>query len=131
MSGHFLNLSNHATSGWSVEQRGAAARMGGEVLDLAFPVVDPGWAEEEVAWGAREFVEAREELWGSIRHAMVAGEPLMVLHLVAGLQERGIQCWTATTERRTEVRPDGTKVSVFGFVRFRAWPRVRLEESGG
>ena len=57
-----------------------------------------------------------------------AGEPLMALHLVAGLQARGVRCWTATTERRTEVRPDGTKVSVFGFVRFRAWPRVRLEE---
>lgn len=124
----FVNLSNHASLGWFEQQRKEAAMLGGEILDLGFPNVEPAWSEAEVARRAREFVEARVDLLKGVHHAMVAGEPLMALHLVACLQERGLQCWTATTERRTEVRPDGAKVSVFEFVRFRAWPRMKLEE---
>lgn len=127
----FLNLSNHISPGWSAEQRAAAIELASDVHDLPFPVVDPAWSEAEVAAAAARFLAEREERWGDVREAMVAGEPLMALYLVAGLQAQGVRCWTATTERRTEVRPDGTKVSVFGFVRFRAWPRVRLDENGG
>ena len=105
--------------------------MGAGIVEVGFPTVDPAWSEAEVAAAAARFLAEREERWGDVREAMVAGEPLMALYLVAGLQARGVRCWTATTERRTEVRPDGTKVSVFGFVRFRAWPRVRLDENGG
>lgn len=42
----FINFTNHPSAQWSAEQK-AAAQAYGEVIDLAFPAIDP--AADEAA----------------------------------------------------------------------------------
>jgi hypothetical protein len=120
----FLNLSNHPSSSWSAEQRGASLALAGAVLDHPFPNVPPEADEAEVAALAAECLKALPA--GEVTAAMVAGEPTLCVHLVAGLQARGVVCYAATTERRSVVGADGVKTSVFAFKKWRAWPGVRV-----
>lgn len=132
-SGLFLNLSNHPSSQWSNEQREAALALAGpaaRIVDLPFPQVDP----------RRTDLKYLDELIASLpvqefalryRHApkaaMVQGEHVLTVLLVARLLELGFRCYAATSERQTEVQPDGRKVVTFRFVCFRPYPAIRLE----
>ena len=120
----FLNLSNHPSAGWSTEQREAALALAGALHDHPFPTVPAEADEAEVAALAAGCLEALPA--GGVTAAMVAGEPTLCVHLVAGLQARGVVCYAATTERRSVVGADGVKVSVFAFKKWRAWPGVRV-----
>ncbi len=124
----FLNLSNHPSAGWSAEQRTAAEALAPVLVDHPFPSVPPEADEgavTELAAKTLTDLAARVDL-AVVAAAMVAGEPTLCVHLVAGLQEWGVPCVAATTERRTVVGADGVKVSVFGFRRFRGWARMRV-----
>lgn len=46
----FINFTNHPSAQWSAEQK-AAAQAYGEVIDLAFPAIDP--AADEGSAGTR------------------------------------------------------------------------------
>ncbi len=54
-------------------------------------------------------------------HALVQGEFTLVLELVWRLQDRGVTCLAATTERQTTDHGDGRRTSTFRFVRFRPY----------
>lgn len=128
----FLNLSNHPSAGWSDEQRHAALALGCRSLeDLPFPGVPPEADEAELATLAAATLEAAMEHKPAA--AMVAGEPGLVALLVAGLQARGVRCYTATTRREAveALQADGTvrKTSTFRFVRWRAYPPITLAQS--
>lgn len=116
----FLNLSNHPSSAWSNDQREAARRYAPELVDLEFPHVSPLWGEEDIK-------RCAEELLGQIppltTHAMVVGEPSLTMELVRRLQERGVVCLTATTERDVTYEGD-QKTSRFRFVQFRPYPNL-------
>ena len=57
--------------------------------------------------------------------AMVAGEPVLVLRLVARLQAMMIDCYAATT-RRVTTEKDGVKTSLFEFHHFRPFPKITI-----
>lgn len=118
----FINLSNHHSSKWTSSQVEAARKLGGEVIDLPFPNVDPRASMEAVELLAVETAKRVPE--GSV--ALVQGEFTLTTALVSTLTGRGVLCVCATSERRSveTTRPDGTvvKTAEFSFVTFRPYP---------
>lgn len=117
----FINFSNHASGKWSAEQLEAARELGGEVIDIAFPQVDPKATAAEVAELAAE--KAAEIIALAPEAAMIAGETGLVFHVISRLREAGVRCYTACSERNTieKTLDDGSteKKVVFSFVQFR------------
>jgi hypothetical protein len=122
--GIFLNISNHPSSGWSEAQTGAALALAERIVDIAFPNVPPAASLADVEKMA---LDLSVEVPAETSHALVQGEFTLAFELVRRLQARGIICLAATTERRTEVAPNGAKTSVFTFVQFRAYPELDPE----
>ncbi len=115
----FLNLSNHPSALWSAEQTEAAWRLGGEIIDLPFPQVDPDGDETHIAALADEYcqrVSALAEGKNITVHLM--GEMTFTFALLLRLHAKGIPCVASTTKRVT-VEKDGVKTSIFKFVKFR------------
>ncbi|MFQ5569550.1 MAG: CRISPR-associated protein [Rhodothermales bacterium] len=124
-----LNLSNHPSSGWGADQRGAAAAQFGSVEDLVFPNIDPEWDAAQVAALADDYVvrcievlRPHERPSGAVH---VMGEMTFTCALVARLHARGIPCVASTTERIVKKMPNGDRRITFRFVRFRAYPRIQ------
>lgn len=117
-----INLSNHPSQGWSREQTEAASAYG-EIVDMAFPDVNPQWDEREIAAKADEIC-GRICGMDDVRAVHVAGEPTLVFALVSRLLDRGVRCVSSTTERISQELPDGRKLSAFRFVRLREFRRT-------
>ncbi len=122
----FLNLSNHPLAGWTAPQLDAARKLGlGEPRDLAggLPLVPPEADTAQVRTMAQELVERALEL--GTAGAFVAGDYYLSFALVAGLQARGVRCFTATTERvvHEEAGDDDAirRSARFRFVRWREY----------
>jgi len=115
----FINLSNHPSSGWSLKQLKAAKKYG-EVIDLAFPNIEPQFSSKDVNELADIIAEGVVEIDD---HAVVhiMGEMTFTYAVVFRLKARGITCLASTTERNTIMMPNGTKVSDFKFVQFREY----------
>ena len=121
----FVNFSNHPLATWSLEQLAAARALGlGEPADLdgGMPLVPPAADRHEVARLAEELVE---QAGPGLRGACVFGELSLTVALLRLLQQRGVRCFTSTTERISEERrqPDGSviKENRFRFVRWREY----------
>ncbi len=121
-----LNLTNHPVETWGEEQRAEAERRWGRVVDLAFPLIPPEWDTDEALNLARTYARTcRERLAGAAEPSAVhvMGEMTFTFALVALLQREGIPCVASTTRREVTILEDGSKRSVFRFVRFRAYPQ--------
>jgi len=57
----FINVSNHPSSKWNKDQLEAARTLGGEVMDVQFPAVDPHWETWEVEREALRLFEEKIE----------------------------------------------------------------------
>lgn len=123
----FLNISNHPSSGWSEAQRSSALALADLSTITDWPSselqVDPSAHTAEVAAIAASI--AQRIIDDGYQHAMVAGEPVLVWHLVNHLSTAGVACYAATTARAVteEVLEDGSlrKVTRFQFVRWRTY----------
>ena len=100
----------------------AAERLGGEIVDIPFPVVDPAGDAESVAALADCYCRmALETSDGQEVVVHVMGEMTFTFALVQRLQAVGIPCVASTTERVVNETPDGRKESLFKFVQFRKY----------
>ena len=116
-----INLSNHPTTLWS-DCQVAEARKWGELMDMPFPKVDPHVDSQDITglvdeYSSRILALARDHVL--VVHVM--GEMTFTYRVVARLKAAGIECVASTTERKVIERADGTKISSFQFVRFRAY----------
>ena len=118
----FINCSNHKSSDWSQKQLEAAKEYG-DVVDIAFPAVDPASTAEGLS-------EVADRLYEEIiKHApdcvMCQGEFTLTYAVVSRLKRAGIKTVAACSERRVEETQleDGTtrKIAVFAFVGFREY----------
>lgn len=121
----FVNLSNHPSSGWSKEQHEAASQYG-EIKDIPFPVIDPGWDTELVEICAIDYLGyckdlIQENKISSVIHLM--GEHIFCFILAQLLLKEGYVCLTSTTERIVSVC-DNVKTSCFVFVSFRKYKLI-------
>lgn len=120
-----INLSNHPSANWKQEQVEAAKKYG-RVHDMDFPQIDPEAGSLQVAQLADQYEQkvrqllAQENTGASAVHLM--GELTFCFALVARLQKAGITCLASTSRRDTVENGDGSKTSVFRFVRFRDYP---------
>jgi len=138
-----INLTNHPSSAWSVEQREAAISRYGEIVDLKFPHISPTASRAEVAKLAQEYVNRCQELLPDpYVHrpecpALTDGDcacPDDGIHLMGeisfcllfasawggvGDDEHPAPIVVSTTERVVEDLGHGQKKSTFKFVGFR------------
>ena len=113
----FLNVSNHPSGKWAIEQLRAA---GGTVKDIPFPNVPPTASHEDVAGMVCGILHTICMFATPGEHILVQGEMTLTFALVMALKALGYVPVAATTERvATEI--DGVKTSIFQFMQFRAY----------
>lgn len=124
----FINFSNHPSTGWSSIQRIAAERYGA-ILDIPFPGVSATAKTEEITKLADYFTQ-------KILHfhpdcVMCQGEFTLTVAVVRRLQESGVLCVCACSERKSmeEYLSDNItkKTAMFEFVQFRAYESMKVK----
>lgn len=100
ISGVFLNISNHPSSEWDVDQRRAARALGQPIRDLPFPEVPPEADEAWIRCKADELAESVCRLAPAA--ALVQGEFTLSFALVERLEATGIACYAASSPRLVE-----------------------------
>ena len=117
----FLNLSNHSSDKWSKAQLDAA-RAYGEVVDMPFPVIDPGATTEEIHRLAEEYAEEISSKYPDCDLTVhLMGEMTFCFRLVTLLHARGVRCVASTTQRKTSELEGSKKESIFEFQAFREY----------
>ncbi len=118
-----INLSNHPSEKWSTAQKNAAAIFG-NIFDMPFPFVNPGWSTGEII---RLSVRYEDEIIrlleckASEHNAVhLMGELTLCFDLLKRLQKRGITCIASTSERIVQEKGN-TKTAEFVFCRFREY----------
>lgn len=118
----FINFTNHPSNNWGQKQIEASLQFG-EIVDLAFPQVDPKSSEEEIHALAQRYIEHIVEM--EPEAILVAGEFSLCYHVVNGLLQKGVNVVCSCSERRTEEKTnaDGslTKTANFYFERYRKY----------
>lgn len=117
----FINCSNHPSRYWSREQIEAAEQYG-EVVDIRFPIVDPGMNEEEIAALAERM--SRKILYYRPDTVMCQGEFTLTYAIVQRLKGEKIRVMAACSKREVkEIHvPSGIRKEVtFRFERFREY----------
>lgn len=118
----FINHTNHPSTRWSAEQI-SAAKVYGEIFDMAFPAISAEATAQEV----RELAQANAEKILAFKPAAVLcqGEFNYTFAMVERLKNLGVRVLAATSERVTveEILTDGStrQVSTFRFVQFREY----------
>lgn len=115
----FINLTNHSSVNWSIEQLTAAHKYG-EIIDLTFPNIEPTFTTSMVNILANNTANSIRALGKDII-VHIMGEMTFTYAVVSRLKSLGITCLASTTERNTIVTPDGKKISEFKFVQFREY----------
>lgn len=116
----FINLSNHPSTNWSEQQINAAKKIGGEIIDISFPNIDPHDSSSSIQVLALRYYDQIINL--NPDAVMVSGEYTFTLRLYSMLRYHGVPTCVACTERKVEeIVHDGKtiKKSTFEFVQFR------------
>lgn len=121
-----INLTNHPAKQWPEAQLQAASRWG-EVVDMAFPVVNPDSTEEELEALSVQYVDRITAL--NPAAVLCQGEWIMTYMIVSLLLQRGIPVYAACSQRiaREEFLEDGTKQKIVLY-KFECFRKFRLPE---
>ena len=95
----FINCSNHPSAIWSKEQKQAAEAYG-QIRDIDFPEVDPGWTEQEIQ---READRICGEIFQyNVAAVMCQGEFTLTYAIVRNLRKEKFRRWrpAAAAERK-------------------------------
>ena len=117
----FLNISNHPSDKWAIEQIDAAMKLTTSIVDIKPPVVPPAYSIDEVIDLCDILVNSIPEM---VTHAMVSTEYTLTASIVRKLQAKGIICFAATTERNILELTPNKKTVVFKFIQFREFPNL-------
>ncbi|MDO4965766.1 MAG: hypothetical protein Q4E51_03580 [Lachnospiraceae bacterium] len=114
----FVNFSRSHTNKWTDEMRDEALDLvnDGELVNVAFPVVEPSATKEEVYKMADECVE---KIMGNNPAVVYClGDLSLLYRVVELLKAKGVKVVTACNERIVSKRDEG-KIAGFRFVQFR------------
>lgn len=113
-----LNLSNHPSTKWTLQQLTKAEETYKTVTDVPFPNVPPEATKKEVRQLAKQLFKQIKQQQPLAVHLM--GEMTFTYALVKMLKKAGITCIASTTNRIVEEK-DGKKIVQFQFVQFRRY----------
>ena len=123
----FINYTNHPSINWSEAQL-QAAKIYGEIIDMAFPEIDPHWDEEQMAFLACQ--QAEKIIAQKPVAVLVQGEFTFSYMLISLLLQADIKVLAACSQRCTESvineKQETIRRSVFKFVRFRQYLSCEL-----
>lgn len=117
----FINFTNHPSRLWGEKQLAAAGEFG-EIIDVAFPVVEPFASAEEVHSIALEYAEKIMGMGPDF--VLCQGEFCLAYNVISALKAEGIKVGAACSERNVieKAGPDGTeKTAIFNFIQFREY----------
>ena len=118
----FINLSSHPSTAWSLQQLSEASKYG-DIVDRAFPEVDPHMSGEDVRKTAQNIAAEIAEIKPDA--VMCQGEFTLTYALVQALKAYQITVFAACSQRCTEETTDENgntvKKAVFRFVQFRTY----------
>lgn len=116
-----VNFSNHPSHYWEKKQIEASHDYG-ELIDMPFPQIGPNATDKELQKLSDEYVQRIISLGDPKAITVhIMGEMTFAFMVVTKLKEMGIKCVASTTERKVTENDDGTKMSVFSFVKFREY----------
>lgn len=123
----FINVSNHPSSTWSVEQKQAALKGGRCLIDIPFPNVSPTATRKDIRDMGYELISTIDDTianYGgseSTATITIVGEFSLTIFVVTKLRILlpGLTIVVATSERNTVINEDGSKTIRFEFVQFR------------
>ncbi len=116
-----LNLSNHPSSAWSVEQMNATVEQFEQVVDMPFPNIDPHATSEEVEQLAYQYARTLHSQYiHGLTSLHIMGEMTFTYALLKALKN-SFDCYASTTERTAFEEADGCKTVQFKFVQFRSY----------
>ena len=127
MNALFINISNHPSSKWEVKQIDAALAIAnnGPIIDMIFPNIDPNMESSDVIDLAEDYfsnvINLISEYEADYVVFHIMGEMTFTYNLVKLLKENGYHCYASTTKRNVIEKEDGSKVSVFEFIKFREY----------
>lgn len=118
-----INLSNHPSPKWGRAQQEAAKILYGEVLDIAFPSVDPDGDVDYIENLANEYVDKVCLLAGGDKTCTVhlMGELTLTFAILKKLTKLDMECVASTSERLVKEFENGKKEVTFSFVQFRKY----------
>lgn len=119
----FINISNHPSSDWGIEQISKAKEYG-EIVDLPFPEIDPTWNQFKIFELCNEYFSTLKEIQTAYNSNVVVhlmGEYCFCYNLVNLLKEEGVEVVVSTSERKSKINEDGSKTIQFDFVQFRKY----------
>ena len=117
----FINLTNHPSAAWSVEQTNAAKEYG-EIIDYPFPNVSPDMSSDDIQKLAEEIFNDIISKYSDARLTVhVMGEFTMAYALIQLFKDAGITCVASTTERIVTETEPGKKNVEFHFVKLREY----------
>lgn len=118
----FLNISNHKSENWSMNQTSEAKKYG-EIVDIPFPAVNPRESDEYMNDLVDEYYQKVMEYKNPI--VMIQGEFVFTYRLVNKLKQAGIKVVASCSERRVteEIDENGCTIrrSQFEFIKFREY----------
>jgi predicted Zn-ribbon and HTH transcriptional regulator len=121
-----LNISNLASFNWPVKKKNSAVSGTGKIVDITFPAVPPGADESDlIKIGEALIQQAADADPNRESDIYLFGDLGLTCFLVPRLQEEGWHVVHSTVEQLSVLKQDGTKRSVFRFVRFRPYVRIR------
>jgi hypothetical protein len=113
-----INFTNHPFETWSENQKNDAIKEFNEVIDFAFPQIDPELDEMELEKLVRKYLEEILSKKPSAVHIM--GEMNFTFQMIYFLMQNKIPCYASTSERRMEKKGDQI-INTFIFKRFRKY----------
>ena len=125
-----INVTNHPFGNWQDAMKHAAINQYGTVVDLPFPSISPQADRDEIETLATDYWLRIQEilLRNNLSIADVTihlmGEFTFTYALLSLLEAAGIRAVASTSERNTVDLPDGSKNTIFNFVRFREYYTV-------
>ena len=117
----FINFSNHPITQWS-EQQLLAAREYGNLEDEPFPNIGADVDKDDISRIVQEYADIFYEKSRNAELSIhIMGEMTFTYELINQLKLFGIRCLASTSIRSAVDNEDGTKTSMFKFVRFREY----------
>lgn len=118
---YLINFSNHPSELWGEKQLNAA-KIYGEIKDIAFPAINPEACDNQIEELADQYIKEILSLKKEGKITVhIMGELTFTFMVVSQLKAMGIKCIASTSERNAEDMTDGRKISDFQFVRFRSY----------